>query len=145
MLYIEDSDDELWLGLIEVLSEREICDMVLCLYPDSEGDSFPEPFTTPGGQEPLERVTTYPDGSEPPCSGRVRVSAELIDLLRPETGEFEDWGDSLLVYPPRERRWIAAFIPHQRVALVRDVKLQGFLDAAGIQASTEPPEGWANT
>lgn len=145
MLYIEDSDDELWLGLIEVLSERELCDMVLCLYPDSEPDDFPEPFAAPREFEPLERVTAYPDESEPPCSGRVRVSAELIDQLLPETGEFEDWGDSLLLYPPRERQWLAAFIPHQRVALVRDDKLQGFLDAAGIQASTEPPEGWAHT
>lgn len=145
MLYIEDADDELWLGLVAVLSEREICDMVLCLYPDSGADSFPEPFTAPGEPESLERVTMYPDESEPPCSGRVRVSAELIDLLRPETGEFEDWGDSLLLYPPRERQWMAAFIPHRRVALVRDDKLQDFLEAAGIQASTEPPEGWANT
>ena len=144
MLYIEDSDDELWLRLVEVLSEREICDMVLCLYPGSEPDSFPEPFSPSAEPESLERVTTYPDGGEPSCSGRVRVSAELIDSLRPDTGEFEDWGDSLLLYPPRERQWVAAFIPHQRVALVRDVRLQDFLDAAGIEASTESPQGWAH-
>ena len=64
-----------------------------------------------------------------------------MDLLRPHTGEFEDWGDSLALYPPRERQWVAAFIPDQRVALVRDVRLKGFLDAAGIKASEEPPSG----
>ncbi len=142
MLYIEDSDDELWLRLVDVFCERETCDMVLCLYPDSESAAFPEPFSASRQPESLERVTAYPSGDEPPCSGRVRVSAELIDLLRPYTGEFEDWGDSLLLYPPRERQWVAAFIPHQRVALVRDVRLQDFLDAAGIEASTEPPQGW---
>ncbi|MHB1135980.1 MAG: hypothetical protein ACYC1X_04205 [Coriobacteriia bacterium] len=141
MLYIEDADDDLWLGLMEVLSERQLCDMVLCLYPDSD-DEFPEPFSASQEPEPLERVTEYPDGSEPPCSGRLHVSAALIDELQPSTGEFEDWGDSLLLYPPRERQWFAAFIPHQRVALVRDVKLQEFLDAAGIKASTEPPRSW---
>ena len=145
MLYIEDADDELWLGLVEVLSEREICDMVLCLYPDSESAAFPEPFAPSREPESLERVVTYPDVDEPPCSGRVRVSAGLVDLLRPCTGEFEDWGDSLLLYPPRERQWVAAFIPHQRVALVRDVRLQDFLDAAGIEASTESPRGWMHT
>jgi len=145
MLYIEDADDELWLSLVEVLSEREICDMALCLYPDSESAAFPEPFSPSREPESLERVVAYPDGDEPPCSGRVRVSAELVDLLRPCTGEFEDWGDSLLLYPPRERQWVAAFIPHQRVALVRDVRLQDFLDAAGIEASTESPRGWMHT
>ncbi len=145
MLYIEDADDGLWLSLVEVLGEREICDMVLCLYPDSEEDDFPEPFFAPQEQEPFERVTVYPDESEPPCSGRVRASAALVDLLRQDIGEFEDWGDSLLLYPPRERRWVAAYIPHRRVVLVQDVRLKDFLDAAGIDASTEPPRGWSDT
>lgn len=142
MLYIQDADDELWLGLVEVLCEREARDMVLCLYPDSAADDFPEPFCASEEPESLERVAEYPSGVEPPCSGRVRVTAELIDLLRPCTGEFEDWGDSLVLYPPRERQWVAAFIPHRRVALVRDVRLQDFLDAAGIESSTEAPQGW---
>lgn len=142
MLYIEDSDDELWLRLVEVLSERQACDMVLCLYPDSEPDDFPEPFSPSQQPESLERVTVYPSEDEPPCSGRARVSAELIDLLEPYAGEFEEWGDSMLLYPPRERQWVAAFIPHQRVALVRDVRLEDFLDAAGIEASAESPQGW---
>lgn len=145
MLYIDDADDGVWLGLVEVLSERQICDMVLCLYPDQDAGDFPEPFSAPAEQELLERVTVYPDGSEPPCSGRVQVSAELLDVLRPCTGEFEDWGDSLLLYPPRERRWVAAFIPHRRVALVQDEKLRDFLDAAGIDAITEPPPGWEDS
>jgi hypothetical protein len=136
MLTIQDSDDELWLDLVEVLSEREICDMVLCLYPDSQPHDFPEPFIPSRAPESLERVVEYPGGDEPVCSGRVRVSAELLDSLRLCTGEFEDWGDSLLLYPPRERRWIAAFIPHRRIALVRDERLQDFLNAAGIEASS---------
>jgi len=141
MLYVEDSDDDLWLDLVEVLREREILDMALCLYPDSDSADFPEPFSASRDSEPLERVTAYPDESEPPCSARVRVSEELLDRLRPYTGEFEDWGDSLLLYPPRERQWVAAFIPHQRIALVRDVRLKDFLDAAGIEARTEVPPG----
>lgn len=145
MLYIEDADDELWLTLVEVLCERQASDMALCLYPDSDPEAFPEPFSAPEEPESLERVTVYPDGSEPPCSARVRVSAQLVDELRSCTGEFEDWGDSLLLYPPRERQWLAAFIPHQRVALVRDVRLQDFLDAAGIEASAESPPGWRRT
>jgi hypothetical protein len=142
MLYIEDSDDGLWLTLTEVLSERQVCDMVVCAYPGEELDDLPDPFFATDDPESLERVTESSDGDEPPCSNRVRVSAALVDMLQEYVGEFEDWGDSLLLYPPRERRWIAAFIPHQRVALVRDVKLKDFLDAAGITASTELPPGW---
>lgn len=142
MLYIEDADDGLWLSIVELLGERQICEMVLCLYPDSEEDGFPEPFTTSHDPEPLERVTAYPDGREPPCSARLPVSASTLDVLRLAVGEFEDWGDSLLVYPPRERQWIAAFIPQRRVVLVQDVRLEDFLDAAGIEASTEAPPGW---
>lgn len=142
MLYIEELDDDLWLHLVEVLGEQQICDMVLCLYPDSEPALFPEPFFDPAEPECLERVTVYPDDSEPPCSGRMRVSSDLTELLSDHAGDFEDWGDSMLLYPPRERQWIAAFVPHQRVALVRDVKLQDFLDAAGFQSSEQPPQGW---
>ncbi|MDY0339935.1 MAG: hypothetical protein RBS17_01815 [Coriobacteriia bacterium] len=141
MLYIEDSDDDLWLDLVELLSERQIHDMVLCLYPGSGSDDFPEPFSVSCSPDSLEQVIVCSDGNEPPCSGRVRVSGELLDLLRSYTGEFEDWGDSLLLYQPRERQWVAAFIPHQRIALVKDVRLQDFLDAAGIKAGTESPPG----
>lgn len=141
MLYIEDADDDLWLDLVEVLGERELCDMVLCLYPGSD-ELFPRPFVSTVVPESLERVTQYPDGDEPPCSERASVSADLLGGLRSCTGEFEDWGDSLLLYPPRDRRWLAAFIPHRRVALVRDGRLREFLAAAGITASVEPPLGW---
>lgn len=142
MLYIEDSDDGLWLTIAEVLSERQVCDMVVCAYPGEELEDLPQPFFVADDLESLERVTEISGGDEPLCSNRVPVSAGLIDMLHEYVGEFEDWGDSLLLYPPRERKWIAAFIPHQRVALVRDAKLKDFLDAAGITASTEPPPGW---
>ncbi len=111
-------------------------------HPDSVPEAFPEPFLVSQVPERLERVTTYPDGTEPPCSARIPVSAELIDDLRPHVGDFEDWGDSLILYPPRERKWVAAFIPHERVILVRDVRLGDFLDAAGIPVRLEAPEGW---
>lgn len=142
MLYVEDADDGLWLTLAEVLCERHACDMVVCAYPGEGLEDVPDPFFATDDPESLERVTEDADGDEPPCSNRAPVSAALIDSLREYVGEFEDWGESLLLYPPRERRWVAAFIPHRRVALVRDVKLQGFLDAAGITASVDPPHGW---
>jgi len=142
MLYIEDSDGSAWLSVVDVLVERETYDMVLCLYPDSESDAFPEPFSPPNLAEPLERVTTYPGGSEPACSSRVRVNSALLEDLRAGTGDFEDWGDSFVLYPPRERAWVAAFIPHRRVVLVRDDRLRDFLDAASVRVSSEPPEEW---
>lgn len=142
MLYVEDPDGAQWLKIIELLSEREAYDVVLCLYPDSPVDAFPEPFAASGAQEDLERVTTYPDGGTPPCSPRLRVTADLIDRLRPHLGDLEDWGDSFALYPPRERAWVAAFIPHERTSLIRDVRLHDFLDAAGVPVSPQEPEGW---
>ena len=142
MLYIQDSDGDTWLDVVELLSEREDHDMVLCLHPGSAGDALPDPFSLPVAPLILERVTTYPDGAEPPCSSRVRVSAELVDLLRPRASEFEDWGDSLALYPLKEWGWAAALIPHQRVILVRDEQLHGFLDAVGIPVNYEAPDGW---
>jgi len=142
MLYIDDTDGSAWLSVVDTLAEREAQDMVLCLYPDAGQDSFPEPFTLPNVEEPLERVVTYPDESETACSARIRVTTELLDALRGHVGDFEDWGDSLAVYAPRERAWIAAFIPHRRVVLVRDDRLRDFLDAAGISVGSESPEDW---
>ncbi len=141
MLYIEDSDGRWWLTVVDVLSEREDCDMVLCLYPDSEPNTFPGPFSLPRAPEALEHVTTDADEGELPRSARIRVSVELIDALRSHIGDFEEWGDSLALYPPRARAWTAAFIPHERVVIVRDVRLRDFLDAAGIPVRLEPPEG----
>lgn len=142
MLYVEDLDGSRWLSVVELLSELEAHDMVLCLYPDSGPEAFPEPFSASRAPEPLERATTYPDGTEPPCSARVPVSTELLADLRPHIGDFEEWGDSLILFPPRERRWVAAFIPHERAILVQDVRLRDFLDAAGIPVGLEAPECW---
>jgi len=142
MLYVEDTDGSMWLSVVDVLREREAYDMALCLYPDSAPEAFPPPFSVAETPEALERVTTYGDGGEPPCSARVRVSESFLDSLRPHVGDFEDWGDSLALYPARERQWTAAFVPHERVVLVRDVRLGDFLDAAGISVGLEPPDGW---
>ena len=142
MLYIEDADGAQWLRVVELMSEQAAYDMVLCLYPDSPPDTFPEPFALPQSQEDLERVTTYESETAPPCSERLGVSAETVDVLRPYLDEFEDWGDSMILYPPRERIWSAAFTPHERVVLIRDVRLRDFLDAAGVPVSLEAPEGW---
>lgn len=142
MLYVADEDGAEWLSVVEVLSEQAAYDMVLCLYPDSQPDAFPEQFTSSPSQEDLERVTTYEDEEAPPCSERLRVTAHTVEMLRPHLGDFEDWGDSLVLYPPRERTWMAAFIPHERVVLIRDVRLRDFLDAAGVPVCMEAPEGW---
>jgi hypothetical protein len=141
MLYVEDTDGAQWLRVVEVMSEQAAYDMVLCLYPDSPPDTFLEPFASAQSQEDLERVTTYEDETAPPCSERLRVTADTVDVLRPYLGDFEDWGDSLILYPHRERTWTAAFIPHERVVLIRDVRLRDFLDAAGVPVSLEVPEG----
>jgi len=142
MLYVDDVDGAQWLRVVELLTEQAAHDMVLCLYPDSPPDVFPEPFVASPSQEDLERVTTYGDETEPPCSRRIAVTAYLVDVLRPHLGEFEDWGDSLILYPQRERIWTAAFIPHERVVLIREVRLHDYLDAAGIQVALNAPEGW---
>ena len=142
MLYIEDTDGAQWLRVVEVMSEQAAYDMVLCLYPDSQPDTFIEPFSSPQSHEELERVTTYGDETTPPCSERLRVTADTVDDMRSHLGDFEDWGDSLILYPLRERAWTAAFIPHERVVLVRDVRLRDYLDAAGVTVSLDAPEGW---
>jgi hypothetical protein len=142
MLYVEDTDGAQWLRVVEVMSEQATYDMVLCLYPDSPPDSFIEPFSSSQSQEDLERVTTYGDETEPPCSERLRVTADTVGVLRPHLGDFEDWGDSLILYPLRERTWTAAFIPHERIVLIRDVRLRDYLDAADVPVSLESPEGW---
>ena len=130
MLFVEDSDGSIWLATVELMLEREPYDMVLCLYHDSMPGVLPQPFRVSQQPEHLERVTTYPDESEPPCSARARVTSGLLDSLRPHIGEFEDWGDNLTIYPVSLQSWAASFIPHERVVLVRDVQLHGFLNAA---------------
>jgi hypothetical protein len=142
MLYVEDTDGSQWLRVVELMCEQAAHDMVLCLYPDSVPDAFAEPFASSRSQEDLERVTTYEDGTASPCSERLRVTADTVEALRPHLGDFEDWGDSLILYPLRERTWTAAFIPHERVVLIRDVRLRDYLDAAGVTVGFEAPDGW---
>jgi len=141
MLYVEDTDGTQWLRVVEVMSEQTAYDMVLCLYPDSPPGAFLEPFASSQSQEDLERVTGY-DETEPPCSERLRVTPETVGVLWLHLGDFEDWGDSLILYPLRERTWAAAFIPHERIVLIRDVRLRDYLDAAGVKVSLEEPEAW---
>lgn len=141
MLYIEDTDGSQWLDVVALLRERGTYDMVLSLYPGAGEDQIPDPFEAPDVRDYLEPVVEYPDDIDVGRSARLRVSSELLDDLRQYLGEFEDWGDSLALYPLREQQWVAALVPARRVVMLRDDRLYDFLDAAGLTVSVEEPDG----
>ena len=141
MLYIEDTDGSQWLDVVALLRERGIYDMVLSLYPHAGEDEIPDPFDAPDVRDYLEPVTEYPDEVDVGRSARLHVSPELLDDLRQYLGEFEDWGDALVLYPLKEQQWVAAYVPARRVVLVRDDRLWDFLDAGGLTLSVEEPDG----
>jgi hypothetical protein len=141
VLYIEDTDGSQWLVVVALLRERALYDMVLSLYPEAGEDEIPDPFEAPDVRDYLEPVTEYPDDVDVGRSARLRVSPELIDDLRQYLGEFEDWGDALILYPLKEQQWVAAYVPARRVVLIRDIRLYDFLDAGGLTVSVEEPDG----
>lgn len=141
MLYIEDPDGSQWLDVVALLRERGTYDMVLSLYPEAGEDQIPDPFEAPDVRDYLEPVVEYPDDIDVGRSARLLLSSELLDDLRQYLGEFEDWGDSLALYPLKEQQWVAAFVPARRVVMLRDDRLYDFLDAAGLTVSVEEPDG----
>lgn len=141
MLYVEDDSRGLWPSLVRALSSLESLDMVLCLYPDHEQESFSAPFLAPDRDEYLERATSYEDGAAPPCSRRVSVDEGLLSWLEPRTCDFEEWGDSLAVYRPGSYALVAAVIPHEGMILVAD-EFGSALAASGFRLSDEPPDWW---
>ena len=139
MLYLDDDRRSRWPAVARTLASLFQLDMVLCLYPDSEHLS--DPFVACEDDEPLERITTYLDGDIPPRSARVAVDEALMTYLESHVDEFEEWGDSLILYRPGATALVAAAIPHEGIILVAD-EFGAPLDAAGFRVSSEPPEGW---
>lgn len=140
MLTVEDADGSVWLEIVELLSEQDDYDMVLFPYPGSEGEPLPAPFA-PAATPPLvESAATYSEDNGPACSARLRVTPDSIEELGDHLDEFEDWGEAMALYPPRDWSWVASFVTHEGTVLVRDVRLYGYLDAAGIPVRKDAPE-----
>lgn len=139
MLYLDDDRRSLWPSVARILASLFPLDMVLCLYPGSEHLSGP--FAACDDDEPLERITTYPDGDIPPRSTRVAVDERLLAYLESHVDELEEWGDSLILYRPGVTTLVSAAIPHEGVILVSD-EFGAPLEAAGFRVGSEPPEGW---
>lgn len=133
MLTVDDADGGVWLEIVELLSEQDDYDMVLFPHPGSDDEPLPAPFVGAAIPPPLESAATYPEGTGPACSARLRVTADSIEELGLHLDEFEDWGDTLALYPIREWAWAARFVTGERTVFIRDAHLYGYLDAAGIQ------------
>jgi len=142
MLTVKDADASCWLDIVELLGEQDDYDMVLFPHPGTDDEALPAPFVVPETPPIAECAATYTEGAGPTCSARLRVTDDLIDQFRDHLDEVEDWGDTLALYALREWAWAVAFVPHERLVLIRDVHLYGYLDAAGIPVRKEESEDY---
>lgn len=139
MLYLYDERRRLWPAVARVLGAMVDVHMVLWLYPGQSTDDFDTPFAPATDPEWLEQVTTYDDGTRPPHSARVVVDEHLLGWLEEHIDDLEDLGDSLALYRPNERDWIAACVAHEGLIFADD-QFGSALDAADYRFSDEPPE-----
>jgi len=140
LLYLEDESAALWPEIVRTLVALEPLDMVLCAYVGDSIDVAVGPFEPLVGPPTIDVVTTS-DGEPVDQSQRVKVDESLLSILEAHLDELEDWGDSLLLGRPGHREWIAAWIPHEGMILVRP-EFGSALAAAGYRLSDEAPDWW---
>jgi hypothetical protein len=145
MIYVVEQRFDQQLALLRLASQLVGGGIIVAwLYPESNAKSVAG-LSVGDESHGLLPVTTYGSGPQSE-QGRNTEPTNLTDALVDELLRMQSkvtrCCDSLAIYLPNERDWIACCIHHEKVCMVRDVSLLPQLAAHGFSPTTEAPAGW---
>jgi len=142
MIYIEEHSFEKQISILNFLSEREDLEIIMWLFPESKTRSFCTINLAPKDLLEGEPVTTYGDDFLAKRTKRVKATKELFSKIQNERKTIAENCDSLVLYRPQTKKWLACTIEHEHILMIDDNDLLETLSNKGFNASLKEPSWW---
>jgi len=141
MIYIEETSFDRQISLLKHLSKNEDLEIIMWLYPESKSRNLCGIKLAPKGLNEGEQVTTY-ENFKPNKTMRTVVTLNLLAKIIDEKKAISDNCDSLVLYRPNEKQWLACTIGHERIIMVNDDNLLSSISSEGFNTTLKSPEWW---
>ena len=142
MIYIELDSFEKQISILNFLSEREELEIIMWLLPESKIQNFCNINLAPKNLLEGEPVTTYDDDFRANKTKRAKATKELFSKIQSEKKAITENCDSLVLYRPKTKQWLACTIGHERIILIDDNSLLETLSNKGLCPSLKEPNWW---
>jgi len=142
MIYIEEYSFEKQISILNFLSEKEDLEIIMWLYPESKTRGFCNINLAPKDLFEGEPVTTYGDDFQTKRTKRIKATKDLFSKIQNEKKAIAENCDSLVLYRPNTRQWLACTIEHEHLLMIDDDSLLKTLTNEGLNASLEEPSWW---
>ncbi|UTF58614.1 hypothetical protein [Gilvimarinus sp. DA14] len=141
MIYIQESGLKRQLELLALLSEVEVCELVIWLYPESKIKHLAGILIL-NDHENLVAITTYEDGTKPRRTSSLLATSNFMLTLKSFASKLKCNSDSIALYPEGDKEWSACAVGHEGMCLVRNESLLSKIQSAGFSASLTAPPWW---
>jgi hypothetical protein len=142
MIYIEELSFEKKISILNFLSKRESLEIIMWLYPEAKARSLCDINLSPKDLIEGESITTYGDDFQVKKTRRVKATKDLFAKMQNEKKLIVENYDSLILYRPQTKQWLACAIEHEHILLIDDDSLLETLSSKGLKASLEAPDWW---
>ncbi|WP_248741407.1 MULTISPECIES: hypothetical protein [unclassified Pseudomonas] len=141
-LFITENRFDRQILLLSKLSNQTRLELVIWLYPESRVDNIIGYRVSSPTTVNATPVTTYAGHLAGRCTQRLPITDDLIRAIALNEVDFINECDSLCVYHPSQAEWVASFISHEGVILIKDGSLLVDLEALDFKASPHAPAWW---
>lgn len=140
MIYVEEKKFDRQLDLIEFVSLGQEVEIVIWMYPESNLDTLFGYDLIKSSD--AEHVTTYEDGTIAKRTPRLKISKEVIDLIRTKKQLLNKNCDSICLYLLGEFNWLGCTVGHEGMGLIKDDRFYETLIENSFNASFNAPSWW---
>jgi len=142
MIYIEEHSFEKQISILNFLSDTEELEIIMWLFPESKHRSFCDISLAPRDLLEGKPATTYSDDFQAKKTKRIKATKNLFDKIQNEKKTITENCDSLVLYRPKTKQWLACTIEHENILMIDDDSLLEVVSNQGYNASLEKPSWW---
>ena len=142
MIYIENLTFEKQVLVLRYLCKSEELEIIMWLFPESKVRSICDINLTPRDTIEGEPVTIYNDGYVAYKTKRIKVTVDLLDKIQISKEQIFLNCDSLVLYRPNDKQWMASLIGNENIVMVNDDSLLQIITNQGFNATLQTPNWW---
>lgn len=142
MIYVEEKSFSRQIDVIEHLNTIEKFDVILWFYLGNKQQNICGLKLAQKSLIEGEQITHYWKDQKPHKTRRVSLTTELLTDIRASEKSISKNCDSIALYRPGIKEWLACAISHEGMCIIREDQYLEALKVSGLNASTEKPEWW---
>ena len=141
MLFVTENSYSRQLELLAFVASTQPYYLTTWIYPESRSKSL-YGLMVSSNYKNLESVTSYNNGHIPRCSVPQTATPQFILNLKSAKKKLNKHVDSIALYRPNEKKWVACSVGHEGICLVREASLKDAISNSGFNVSDMKPHWW---